>query len=199
MYGTASAIARFGVALLLTGGCELRSGGESVVVPGPTVPSPIPTSAPYAWDTREELDIWVHNPVTRGPVPISLDGDGTDAVIRIEKRRGVDGWVLRGPDLSPPAKHVRAVRLWYRWRPDPTLGPGASLTFSIAASFETINPPRPPDQPAAYALLQPAAERSEALLRQGSFRDSLDVRYFYLTQSSSNAGVFEIDRIELVQ
>jgi len=194
-----SAIVAVGVAILLNGGCELRN-GDVVVTPGPAVPSPFPVSAPYAWDTREELDIWVHNPVTRGPVSISLAGDGPDAVIRIELKRGAsDGWVLRGPDLSPPARQVRGLRLWYRWRPDPTLPPGASVTFWIAAAFEALNPPRPPGQPEAYASLQPASDRTEALFQPGSFRDLLDVNYLYLHQSSGNAGVFEIDRIELLQ
>jgi hypothetical protein len=198
--GPNSAVAGFVVVLLLTGACELGGGGEFLVTRGPTVPSPLPTSAPYVWDTREELDVWVHNPVTRGPVPISLVGDGRDAVIRIEPKRGLSGgWVMRGPDLSAPARNVRGLRLWYRWQPDPALGPGASLTFSISVSFEAINAPRPPEQPAAYAMLQPAADWTEGMFRPGSFRDPLDIEYLYLHQSSSNAGVFEIDRIELVQ
>ena len=97
-------LAGFGLALLLIGGCELGGGGEFLVMPGPGVPSPLPANAPYVWDTREELDIWVHNPVTRRPVPISLVGDGREAVIRIEPKRGLDGWVLRGPDFATPAR-----------------------------------------------------------------------------------------------
>jgi hypothetical protein len=127
-----------------------------------------------------------------------LVGDGQDAAIRIEPQRGLDGWVLRGPDFSSPARSVRGVRLWYRWRPDPALSPAASMTFSITASFEALNAPWPPAQPMLFAQLKPAAERTEAMIGPGSFRDPLDLRYLYLHQSSSNAGVFEIDRIELV-
>ena len=76
--------------------------------------------------------------------------------------------------------------------------PSAALTFTLIASFEAINGPRPPEQPTAYAQLEPAAEWTEASTRRGSFRDPLDVEYLYL-QFSANPGVFEIDRIELVQ
>jgi len=69
----------------------------------------------------------------------------------------------------------------------------------MTASFEAINAPQPPEQPAAYAVLQPAQEWTEASVLPGSFRDPLDVEYVYLSQSISNSGVFEIDRIELVQ
>jgi len=197
--GSASRIGFLAACAGMIAGCELENAGVPRVIPGPSVPSPVPLHAPYVWDTREELDIWVHNPVTRGPVPISLVGDGRDAVIRIEPKRGLDGWVLRGPDFATPARNVSGLRLWYRWRPDPALGPGAALTFTITASFEAINAPRPPEQPAAYAQLQPAAEWTEESFRAGSFREALDIDYLYLHQFSSNAGVFEIDRIELVQ
>jgi hypothetical protein len=191
-------LAGLGAALLLTG-CELGRSGGFVVMPGPSVPSPLPATAPYVWDTREELDIWVHNPVTRGPAPISLVGDGRDAIIRIEPKRGLEGLcMLRGPDFATPARHVSGLRLSYRWRPDPTLGPGASLIVTITASFEAINGPRPPEQPTAGARLEPAADWTDASVRPGSFRDPLDVEYLYL-QFSANPGVFEIDRIELVQ
>ena len=199
MCGRTNRLAALSVALVLTVGCELGGGGQFVVMPGPSVPSPLPANAPFVWDTREELDIWVHNPVTHGPAPISLVGDGRDAIIRIEPKRGLSGWaMLRGPDFATPARNVSGLRLWYRWRPDPTLGPGAVLTLTITASFEAINAPRPPEQPTAYAQLEPAAEWTEASARRGSFRDPLDVEYLYL-QFSANPGVFEIDRIELVQ
>jgi hypothetical protein len=203
MYGRRSLHARLvgcAVVLLLTGGCEAGGGAQPfVVVPGPTVPSPVPTAAPYVWDTRDELDIWVNNPVSGGRVPVSLVGDGRDAVIRIVPKLGLDGWTLRGPDFSLPARGIRGVRIWYRWQPDPTLPKGAVQTFSMSVSFEATNPPHPPEQPQAFAQLQPASEPTEANIQPGSFRDSLDVKYVYFHQSSSNPGVFEIDRIELVQ
>jgi hypothetical protein len=177
--------------------CEAGGPSDSFVIPGPTVASPIPTVPPYVWDTDDELRIWANNAVTRGPVPISLVGSGAAALIRIEPRSGVDGWVLRGPDLIPPATAVRAIRIWYRWRVDPSVSPGAVQTFSMFASFEAVNPPMAPQQPAAHTVLQPASDWSAADL--GPFRNPLDVKYVYLHQSSNNSGVFEIDRLELVQ
>jgi hypothetical protein len=184
------------VAVVMTAGCEVGGSPQFFVVPGPAVPGPVPTSAPYVWDTREELDIWVNNPVTRGPVPVSLVGDGRDAFIRIAPKLGVDGWTLRGPDFTLPVRGIRGLRIRYQWRPDPTLPKGSAQTFLIFVSFEAINPPSPPEQPQGFADLQPAPEPTEANIR---FHDPLDVNYFYFHQSSSNPGVFEIDRIELVQ
>jgi hypothetical protein len=199
MRGRSSALIGWSAAVLLTGGCEVDGSPRYFVIPGPTVPSPVATNASYVWDTREELDIWVNNPVTRGPVPISLVGEGQEAFIRIEPKRGVDGWVLRGPDFTTPARNIRGLRLWYRWRLDPNLSPAAARTFSLSVLFEAKNPPYPPQQPAAYAQLQPTSDLTEANVQPGSFRDPLDVNYVYLTQFSSNAGVFEIGRIELVK
>jgi len=186
------------VAVLLFAACEAGGPSNAFVIPGPTVASPIPTVPPYVWDTDEELRIWTNNAVTRGPVPISLVGSGTAAFIRLEPRPGVDGWVLRGPDLIPPAPAVRTIRIWYRWRLDPSVTPGAVQTFLMIASFESVNPPVAPQQPAAHAVLQPASDWTLADLTPGSFRNPLDVKYVYLHQSSANRGVFEIDRLELV-
>lgn len=188
-----------GVAMLLAAGCEIGGARTFSVIPGPTVPSAHPTAAPFVWDAREELDIWVNNPVTRGPVPVSLVGEGVDAFIRIEPRRGSDGWLLRGPDLDPPAAAARTLRIWYRWRLDPTLSPNASRTFGLWVIFEALNPPRPPDQPGDFELLQPESDWTIADFSPGFAGAPLDVKYVYLHQFSSNAGVFELDRIELVR
>ena len=179
--------------------CETKGPPDAFVIAGPTVLSPIPTRAPYVWDTDDELRIWVDNPVTRGPVPISLVGSGSDAFIRIEPRAGVDGWVLRGPDLVPSATGIRTLRIWYRWRVDPSVPSGAVQTFSLTAAFDVVVPGPAAQQPTAYATLQPASDWTPAELTPGSFRGLLDVKYVYLHQSSSNRGVFEMNRIELVQ
>jgi hypothetical protein len=184
--------------VLLFAACEAGGPSGAFVIPGPTVPSPIPTVLPYVWDTDEELRVWTNNAVTRGPVPISLVGSGTDAFIRLEPRSGVDGWVLRGPDLIPPALAVRTIRIWYRWRLDPSVPRGAVQTFLMIASFEVVNPPMAPQQPTAHAELQPASDWTPADLTPGSFRNLLDIKYVYLHQSSANRGVFEIDRLELL-
>jgi hypothetical protein len=194
-----STVIGWGAVLLVTVACEVGGSQPFSIIPGPSVPSPPATYPPYAWDTREELDIWVNNRVTHGPVPISLVDQGQDAFIRIEPKLRLDGWVLRGPDLTPPARNIRGLRLWYRWRLDPSLSPTAARTFTMSVTFEAINSPYPPSQPSAYAQLQPAPEWTEANVPVRSFLDPLEVKYVYFHQFSSNPGVFEIDRIELVE
>jgi hypothetical protein len=178
---------------LLMAACEAGGPGAAHVIPGPTVPSPIPTISPYRWDTRAELEIWMTNRVSRGP--LAIDGVGTDAFIRINPASS--DWVLRGPDLDPPARAIRTVRVRYRWIPDPALQPAASRTGPLTAYFERF--PATADQPAAHAELSPATEWTERALTPGSFRDPLDVRYVYLGPGGWNRGIFEIDRIELVE
>ncbi len=188
-----------GLAMFVSSGCEMGGDRTFSVIAGPTVPSSVQTAIPYVWDSREELSIWVNNEVTRGPVPISLVEDGGVAFIRIEPRRNVEGWLLRGPDLDPPAIATRALRIQYRWRPDPTLSPTASRTFSLIAILDVLNPSRPGDQPGGSTSLQPADEWTAASLAFGPAGTRFDVKYVYLKQFSSNAGVFEIDRIEIVK
>jgi hypothetical protein len=184
--------------LLLTSGCETGESRTFAVVPGPTVPSPIPTAPPYAWDTRDELEIWIGNAVTRGPAAMSLVGEGRDAAIRIEPQLGQGGWVLRGPDLTPPASGIRGVRIRYRWQPDPSLSPGAVMTFTLRAVLDVTNAQFPPEQPTAFGHLQPTSDWTDGtLLVPSSY--PLEVRHTYLHQYSSNPGVFELDRIELVE
>lgn len=181
-----------GVALLI-GACEVGEPKPVQFIAGPAVPSPIPTGAPYVWDTRTELEVWTNNAVTRGQ--ITLQGVGPEAVINFD--RPSESWVLRGPDLEPPAEAVRGVRIRYRWEPDPRLGPGASRTGSMTAHFETV--PFAADQPQAHAWpISPSDGWTELDFVPGSFRDALDVRYVYITSSGFNPGVLQIDRIELV-
>jgi hypothetical protein len=85
----------------------------------------------------------------------------------------------------------------YRWIPDPALQPAASRTGPLTAVFERVT--FAADQPAAHAELAPASEWTERALTPGSFRDPLDVRYVYLRSGGWNRGVFEVDRIELVE
>jgi hypothetical protein len=56
-------------------GCELDSAGVPQVIPGPSVPSPVPLPAPYVLDTREEL-VWTENIVSRGSFSIDSDDSG---------------------------------------------------------------------------------------------------------------------------
>ena len=185
--------------VLLTAACEIGGRPPGVVVPGPAVPSPFPTAAPYVWDTAEELSIWMNNPVARGS--LALEGSGTEAFIRID--RPDREWVLRGPDLEPAAEGVRTVSIRYRWRPDPSLPSTASMTARVSAHFETTTPVTNED-PTAQALLSsnlsPRDDWTEiTLLPQNQFKPPIGVEYCYVQSFDANRGVLEIDRIELVR
>ena len=184
---------------LLTAACEIGKRPPGVVVPGPTVPSPFPTVAPYVWDTADELSIWMNNPVARGS--LVLEGSGADAFIRID--RTDRDWLLRGPDLAPAAEGVRTVSIRYRWRPDPGLPPNEVKTTLVIARFETLTPAVSGD-PNAQAImsssLPPRGDWTDiALLPQGQFKPPADVKYCYMQSYAANRGVLEIDRIELVK
>ena len=171
-----------------------RDERTSFVIPGPTAPSTVPTAAPFVWDSREELGDWLNNGVTRGAV--SLDGSGQDAVIRVDRQESE--WVLRGPDLSPTATGVRSARLRYRWRLDSTAS-STSRTIYVVVYFDA--PLGLPDyqrgQASTSQLLQPSEGFTEATFTLGQYIPALDVRYFYISSTSANRGVLEIDRIEL--
>jgi hypothetical protein len=178
---------------LLAGACEAGGPKPARFIAGPTVPSPIPTGAPYVWDTRAELEIWTRNAVTSGQM--TLQGTGSEAVINFD--RPSDSWVLRGPDLEPPAEGVVGVRIRYRWEPDPRLTPGASRTGSMTAHFEKV--PFAVEQPEAQVWpLSPTDGWTEFDLVPWSLRDGLGVRYVYITSSGFNPGVLQIDRITLI-
>jgi hypothetical protein len=188
----ASSALLLGAALLATA-CEVGGAKPSQFIAGPAVPSPIPTGPPYVWDTRTELEVWTSNAVTSGQM--TLQGVGREAVINFD--RPSESWVLRGPDLEPPARGVLGLRMRYRWEPDPRLTQGASRTGSMTAHFEKV--PFAVDQPEAHAWpLSPTDGWTEAEFELGSFRDGLDVRYVYITSSGFNPGVLQIDRIALV-
>ena len=188
----ASSASLLGVALL-TGACEVGGPKPARFIAGPAVPSPIPTGAPYVWDTQTELEVWTTNAVTSRQ--ITVQGIGREGVINFD--RPSESWVLRGPDLEPPAEGVLGVRIRYRWEPDPRLGPGASRTGSMTAHFEKV--PFAVDQPEAHAWpVSPTDGWTELDFVPGSFRDGLNVRYVYITSSGFNPGVLQIDRIALV-
>jgi hypothetical protein len=186
------------VLAILTTGCDTGGRPPAFVIPGPTVPSPLPTAPPYVWDTRDELSIWMNNPVARGP--LALEGSGADAFIRID--RADREWLLRGPDLTPPAGGVRTLSLRYRWRPDPDLSSTASRIALVTAHFQTTTPVvgyDPLAQAAASSSLQPQNDWMDVALAPGSFKPPIEVAYCYLHSFGANRGVLEIDRIELVK
>ena len=182
---------------VLTMGCEGATRPSPIVIPGPPVPNPMPTASPYVWDTRDELAIWVDNPVALGP--LELDGDGSGAFIRVAQAERE--WTLRGPDLDPSATGVRTLLLRYRWRPDPALSSVASRTLRATAYFETTAPLQPfyYGQGAASAELEPREDWTDITLIPGQFAPPIDVRYCYVHAFGATRGVLEIDRIELVR
>jgi len=186
------------VSALTCVGCDVGTRPDSFVITGPSVPSPVPTNAPYVWDTTENLAIWVNNPVTKGnPV---LDVHGSDASIRIDPAD--KEWVLRGPDLVPAATGVQTLRIRYKWQPDPSLPANASRTMLVTAYFQTVAPIGwldPNDQAAAVISLQPQQDWTEVRFSPNQYTPPIDVRYCYLHSRGGNRGVLEIDRIELVQ
>lgn len=182
---------------VLTTGCEGATRPSPIVIPGPSVPNPVPTAAPYVWDTREELAIWVDNQVARGS--LAIVGSGAEAFVRIDQPDR--DWVLRGPDLVPSATGVRTLVLRYRWRPDASLSPAAALNIRAGAYFQTTAPLQPHyyGQASAGADIQPATEWTEITFVPGQYTPPIDVSYCYLNSFGANRGVLEIDRIELVR
>ena len=178
---------------MLIGACEVGGPKPAQFIAGPTVPSPILTGEPYLWDTRTELEVWARNAVTSGQM--TVQGSGAEAVINVG--RPSESWVLRGPDLEPPAEGVSGVRIRFRWEPDPRLQPGASRTGSMTAHFEKV--PFVIDQPtAAVWPISPTGGWAELDFGPASIRDGTGVRYVYMTSSGFNPGVLQIDRIELI-
>jgi hypothetical protein len=193
-----TSLRRLIVLAMLTMGCDTGGRPPAFVIPGPAVPSPIPTVAPYVWDTDEELSIWMHNPVARGS--LTLEGSGPEAFIRID--RADLEWVLRGPDLTPPAVGVHTVSIRYRWRPDPGLPATAVQTAPVRALFQTTTPVvgyDPNAQAAALRNLQPQADWTDVVLVPGQFTPPINVEYCYLHSFDANRGALEIGRIELVR
>ena len=183
--------------LLLSTGCGREEAPQAFVIPGPTGPSPVPTAAPFVWDSRDELAVWATNNVSSGA--IVLEGDGANAFIRVE--RTDQNWVLRGPDLSPMATGVRGVRIRCRFMPDPSLPATAarSIFLSITLDTPTTATPYSNGQTSAWASLQQATEFSDDPFASRQFTPPIDVRYAYLHGTSSNRGMLDIDRIELVR
>jgi len=183
---------------VLAAGCDAGGRPPAFVIPGPTVPSPLPTTAPYVWDSEEELSIWVNNPVTNGSV--ALASDGAAAFIRIDQANRT--WVLRGPDLAPPVADVRTLRIRYRWRPDSELPASAARTAQVTALFQATGPVvgyDPIAQAAANIALEPALDWTDVEFVPGQYKPPIEITYCYLYSLGANRGVIEIDRLELVR
>jgi len=185
-------------ATVVTAGCNADNPGSSYVIPGPTVPTRVPTLEPFVWDTRDELANWVENDAAKGP--LAVEGSGAEAMIKIT--RADQQWVVRGPDFAPAVTGVRTLRLRYRWRPDSSLPATATQTAYVTAYFQPTTPIHPWDpaaQAAASATLQATEDWTSIDFRPAQFTPPIDVTYCYLHSLGANRGVLEIDRIELVR
>ena len=174
-------------------GCELDNTGTPHVIPGPSVPSPIPLHAPYVWDTREELKVWTDNAVSRGSFSIDETDSNGAIAIQFTGAQGQSGGslVLRSPDLVPPAASIRAARIRYQWLQDSA----SNLGLSMSATIEATNTSSV-DQPRQYQTLKTGSGWKEIDFRPPA-SSSLDVRYIYFA-AYANAGVLKIDTITLI-
>jgi hypothetical protein len=157
----------------IVAGCELDNAGVPQVIPGPLVPSPVPLHAPYVWDTRDELMVWTGNTVSLGS--FSMDSVDSNAAIAARFAGLYPRMVLRGPDIDPPARSIRAVRVRYQWFPDGVSTPEMRLVLKTGPEWKEaesapLNQPAPPP---------------------------LDVRYLYF-HATPNPGLLKIDTITLV-
>jgi hypothetical protein len=176
-------------------GCELDNTGTPQVIAGPSVPSPVPLHAPYVWDTPEELMVWTDNAVSRGS--FSIDSDDSNGAITIQLAGSSGGpLLLRGPDIDPPAKAIRAFRIRYQWLTELPV----SFYPSFWVAVEATNGPSADVQPRNFKSLQAGPGWKE--LEVGSFLNSasapLDVRYAYFWVSPLPLGLLKIDTIALV-
>ena len=174
-------------------GCELDNAGTPQVIPGPSVPSPVPLHAPYVWDTPEELKVWTDNAVSRGS--FSIDETDSNGAIAMQFTGASDqsggSLVLRSPDLVPPASSIRAVRIRYQWLQDIPSTVGLAVSATIEAT-NTSSVDRPPN----YQTLTAGSGWKEIEFRPPA-PSPLDVRYIYFA-AYANAGLLKIDTITLV-
>ena len=174
-------------------GCELDNTGTPQIIPGPSVPSPVPLHAPYVWDTPEELMVWTNNAVSRGS--FSIESDDSNGAIRIQLTGSSGGsLLLRGPDIDPPAQAIRAFRLRYQWLPDIP----STFDVSLWVAIEATNSPTTDFQPRNYKSLQAGPGWKEIDVRQYMNYGPLDVRYAYFWVSPQPVGSLKIDTITLV-
>jgi hypothetical protein len=183
------------IATATAAGCDDMP--EPLVIPGPTAPSRVTTDRPLVWDSREELLDWVANAATRGP--ITVEGEGAGAFIRV--KLDLNDYVMRGPDLVPPAEGVRSARLRVRLRHDRSRPPQAVQTEDFHMYFEVINPDVPNTQSSMRIGVPPGEEWVDLELKPALYccLQPLTVRYAYVPFRSTSPATMEIDRIELTK
>jgi hypothetical protein len=183
------------IALAAAAGCG--DVPEPLVIPGPTAPSRVTSDQPLVWDSREELLEWVANAVTRGP--ITVEGDGVAAFIRV--KLDLNDYVMRGPDLAPPAAGVRGARVRARLRHDRSRPPTAVQTEDVHLYFEVVDPHLPNTQSSMRVGVPPSEEWLDLELKPALYccLYPLTVRYAYIPFRSTTPATMEIDRIELTK
>jgi hypothetical protein len=183
--GTLELISCAAVSVVMAAGCELDNTGTPQILPGPSVPSPVPLHAPYVWDTREELMVWTNNAVSRGS--FSIDSDDSNGAITIQ---------LTGSDIDPPAKGIRAFRIRYQLLTELPV----SFLPSFWVALEVTNAPSPDEQPRNFKSLQagPGWKELDVPSHLNSGLPLVDVRYAYFWISPLPVGLLKIDTITLV-
>ena len=185
-------------------GCELDNTGTPQVIAGPSVPSPVRLHVPYVWDTAEELMVWTNNAVSRGS--FSIDSNDSNGAITIQFGGSSSGGpflssrpspLLRGPDIDPPAKAVRAFRIRYQWLTELPV----SFVPTLFIALEATNAPSADVQPQNSKSLQAGRGWKELEVVPSDMNAAtgpLDVRYAYFWVSPQPAGLLKIDTITLV-
>jgi len=176
-------------------GCETAP-TTPTVIEAPRVP-PVSTAAPYVWDSADELAPWVSNGVSTGS--ISVVGDGTDAVIRVDVAAGPGA--LHGPDLDPAIGDVQSARMRYRWVDHDQVG---SLQITMYLRPPDLSPttvlPRLVPPTGGATELRTGAWLEKTLTSSVGPGPPYPVRYGFIVISRSGAGThgaFEIDWIAL--
>lgn len=169
---------------------------EPYVIPGPTAPTAV-TRQPLTWDSRDELLQWVANGVTHGP--ITVEGEGAGAFIRV--RMDFGNYLMRGPNLDPPADGVRNARIRVRFRHDRPRPPGAVQTEYFELFFDVVKPMPPNTQPSMTEAVRPSEDWQDIALRPALYccLAPITVRYGYVPFRSTSPATLEIDRIELTR
>ena len=136
--------------------------------------------------------VWTNNAVSRGS--FSIDSDDSNGAIAIQLTGSSGGpLLLRGPDIDPPAKAIRAFRIRYQWLTELPV----SFYPSFFVAVEATNAPSVGVQPRNSKSLQPGPGWKE--LEVASYASApLDVRYAYFWVAPLPAGLLKIDTIALV-
>lgn len=182
------------VASLLAAGCG--DPPASYIIPSPTAPSRVVTEQPLVWDSREELVDWVANAVTRGP--ITVEGEGRAAFIRVKLEFG--HYVLRGPDLAPPAAGITGARIRARLQRDAPRHSQFLPTEYVELTFEIVDPPAPYAQASVLATVAPGDWQDLELKPvMNCCSPPVTVRYAYIPFRATTLSTLDIDRIELTR